>query len=104
VAHRKRSLLAIAAEKPRRVTQVLAVDEFGELAARKRTAAAAARQRGHQMAGWHRRKNDTAGRWNAYCTDCNAAAVVCTEAPDGMPDSYGDALRTECSGKRREGL
>jgi hypothetical protein len=97
---RKRSAFSIAKDRPKRVYQTLAVDEFGELAGRKRTADAAARQRGHQMGGWHRRRNDPAGRWDAYCSDCNAAAVACTEPPNGLPDTYGPALSRECAGRR----
>ena len=96
---RKRGLLSLSKEKPRRVVQSLAVDEFGELGVRKKEAAALARQLGHQLAGWHRRSNDPAGRWNAFCSDCNAVAVVCTEAPEGIPDMYGSALKNECAGK-----
>lgn len=101
MARRSRSALAISKDKPRRVHQQLAVDEFGELAERKWRANTAARALGHQMGGWHRRKNDEAGRWDAYCSDCNAAAVVCTEAPHGMPDVYGPALKNDCSTGRQ---
>jgi hypothetical protein len=57
--------------------------------------------RGHQMTGWCRRKNDVAGRWNSYCTDCNMAAVACTEAPTGLPDVYGPAIDKDCEGRPR---
>ena len=82
---RKRNLLAISQDRPRRVYQTLAIDEFGELAERKRAAAKAARDHGHQMDAWHRRKNDQYGRWDAWCTDCNAGAVVCTPALASAP-------------------
>jgi hypothetical protein len=95
---RRRSTLALVLEKPRRITQTLAVDEFGELAGRKRDAARRARHLGHQLGGWRRRSNDPAGRWNAFCVDCAAVAVVCTETPDGLADSYGTALDRECQG------
>jgi hypothetical protein len=92
---RKRSVL-LSREKPRRITQDYAIDEFGELAARKRMAMATARKHGHDMKAWHRRPNDAAGRWNSYCCTCNKAAVVCTEAPEGVADAYGPALTVEC--------
>lgn len=83
-------------EKPRRVVQDYAIDEFGELASRKRSAAATARKLGHDLMPWHERPNDPAGRWNAFCHTCNRAVVVCTEAPEGLPDVYGHALTDEC--------
>lgn len=85
-------------EKPRRIVQEYATDQFGELAGRKRQAMEQARKRGHDMAGWHQRPNDPAGRWNSFCLTCNKAAVVCTEAPAGIPDVYGHALTDECGG------
>lgn len=91
---RRKSLLV--SEKPRRVIQDYAVDQFGELAARKRAAAETARKLGHDLMPWHQRSNDPAGRWNAFCHTCNKAAVVCTEAPDGLPDVYGHALTDDC--------
>ena len=84
------------ATKPRRIVQDLAVDEFGELPARKRRAATEARHRGHDLLPWRKRHNDPAGRWNAYCATCNKLAVVCTETPETLPDIYGDALREDC--------
>jgi hypothetical protein len=73
-----------------------ATDDFGELRERKKGARAAATKLGHDLSPWHRRPNDVAGRWNAFCLSCNRPAVVCTEAPDGLPDVYGDALTVDC--------
>lgn len=88
----------MAKTKPRRVVQDLAaIDQFGELASRKREAVRIAHAHGHQLGSWHRRPNDPAGRFNAYCTDCNAPAVVCTEVPDGIEANiYGHALMIDC--------
>lgn len=91
----RRKLLRVS-EKPRRVIQDYAIDQFGELASRKRSAAETARKLGHDLMPWHQRSNDPAGRWNAYCTCCNMLAVVCTEAPTGFDDIYGHALTREC--------
>jgi hypothetical protein len=93
----RRTLIGDVATKPRRILQDLAVDDFGELPARKRTAAAEARHRGHDLTGWRRRVNDPAGRWNAFCATCNRVAVVCTETPDGLIDIYGTALKEDCA-------
>ena len=78
------------------IVEDYAIDQFGELASRKREAAAQARKLGHDLMPWHQRSNDPAGRWNAFCTLCNKAAVVCTEAPQGLPWIYGHALTDEC--------
>lgn len=97
VKRRPRKGLLLRASKPRRIVQdYAAIDQFGELAERKRQAAARARAFGHDMAGWHQRPNDPAGRWNSFCHTCNKAAVVCTEAPEGIPDIYGHALTDQC--------
>lgn len=93
----RRTSLAISKDKPRRVYQVLAVDEFGEVGERKRFAERLARRFGHQLTSWHRRPNDPAGRWNSYCADCNGMAVVVTEARHGEPDLYGSATTTDCN-------
>jgi hypothetical protein len=74
-----------------------AVDQFGELAGRKRDAATRARALGHDLIPWHQRPNDPAGRWNAYCATCNSAVVVCTETPDGFEDIYGPAVMKDCA-------
>ena len=79
-----------------------AIDQFGDLAERKRTAATAARKLGHDMEGWHRRSNDPAGRWNSFCLSCNRAVVVCTEAPDGFADIYGPAFTEDCVVREEE--
>jgi len=95
VIPRKSLLLSKAA--PRQIVQLhAAIDDFGELPGRKREASATARKLGHDLDGWHRRSNDPAGRWNAFCTVGNAAAVVCTETPEGFRDVYGPALTLEC--------
>ena len=73
-----------------------AQDDFGELPARKKAARQSALKLGHDLSPWHRRPNDVAGRWNAFCLSCNRAAVVCTEAPEGLADLYGDALSVDC--------
>lgn len=93
-----RKSLLVAAVKPRRIVQdYAAIDQFGELATRKRDAAATARKLGHDLLPWHERPNDPAGRWNAFCATCNKAVVVCTEAPEHLPDVYGPALTAECA-------
>lgn len=94
----KRGLLATAGRKkaPRAIYQALAVDEFGELAGRKRDALAQARKLNHSMAPWHRRPNDPSGRWNSYCTTCNQVVTVCTETPEYLTDIYGGATTTTC--------
>ena len=93
----RRSLLKDATRKPRRVLPPRThMDEFGEVGPRKRAAEAVTRSEGHQLRGWHKRPNDPAGRWNNYCTDCNRAVIVCTEAPEGFPDMYGEALTENC--------
>lgn len=92
---RKSAILSTA--KPKRIVQdYAAIDQFGELAGRKREAAAKARNLGHDLMPWHERGNDPAGRWNAFCTVCNKAVVVCTEAPHNLPDVYGPAIVIEC--------
>jgi hypothetical protein len=73
-----------------------AIDHFGDLSARKKAAAAAARKLGHDMRSWVRRSNDPAGRWNSFCVTCNKLAVVCTEAPEGFEEMYGTALKEGC--------
>lgn len=93
---RRRSSLSISRDKPRRIYQTLAVDEFGELKDRKRESLERARALGHQMTGWHRRTNDPHGRWNSYCVDCNRMAVVATEQPEGLSLAYGNALDENC--------
>jgi len=96
VARRKSTLLA----KPKKkyvVQHYEAIDQFGELAERKRSAATRARALGHDLIPWHQRPNDPAGRWNAFCFSCNAAVVVCTEAPDGFDDIYGPAITKDCA-------
>lgn len=92
---RRRSVL-LSREKPHQIVQDYAIDQFGELPARKRAADEKARRHGHMMGGWRRRANDPAGRWNNYCATCNRVAVVCTETPSGFDDIYGAALTTEC--------
>jgi hypothetical protein len=74
-----------------------AIDQFGELPERKRDAEKAAFKHGHDLAGWHERPNDPAGRWNNFCLACNQAVVVCTEAPEGFPQIYGPAYTKECA-------
>lgn len=98
----RRGLLAMARAKPRVVRAPRpAVDDFGELAERKRLARRTAERLGHSLRTWHRRPNDPEGRWNAFCERCNRLAVTCVEAPEGFPSaSYGSALRETC--KRRE--
>lgn len=91
-----RKSLLLSTAKPVVVKQDYAIDQFGELATRKRDAASKARTLGHELMPWHQRSNDPAGRWNAYCTLCNKAAIVCTEAPEGIPWVYGHALTDEC--------
>jgi hypothetical protein len=93
----RRTLVGDVAAKPRRLVQDLAVDEFGELRGRKRSAAHTARQRGHDLTGWRRRTNDPFGRWNAFCATCNRVAVVCTETPSTLTDTYGSALTEDCA-------
>ena len=84
-------------EKPTTVTsQAVAVDEFGELPERKRAATKRALGLGHVLGPWHRRPNDVAGRFNAFCRSCNRIAVVCIETPDGLDDIYGTALVETC--------
>lgn len=92
----KRGLLS--AETPRRsVTQVLAVDDFGELPARKREAAAQAKRNGHTLGSWHRRPNDPYGRFNSFCRNCGRIVVVATEPPDQLAEAiYGHALTQGC--------
>lgn len=95
----RRGLLAMARAKPR-VAPRPAVDDFGELSERKRKARRAAERLGHSLRTWHRRPNDPAGRWNAFCERCNLLAVVCVEAPEGLSMTYGSALRETCRPRR----
>lgn len=99
---RKRSSFSISKDKPRRVYQdVAAIDQFGELAARKRSATASAHALGHQLTAWHCRSNDVYGRQNAFCVDCNRVAVVATERPPTIDaDIYGTAVVESCTGKK----
>jgi hypothetical protein len=92
----RRGLLSAASTPPKTIVQTFAVDEFGELPARKRAASTTARRDGHALGPWHRRKNDPAGRWDTFCSRCGKTLVVCTEAPDGLPDAYGHALTERC--------
>jgi len=94
----KRGLLAAARTPAKKVViqEYAAIDQFGELPARKKAAAKRAFDLGHDLMPWHRRTNDPAGRFNAFCVSCNRAAVVCTEAPEGIPESYGPALTESC--------
>jgi hypothetical protein len=73
-----------------------AQDDFGEVRERKKAARSTAMRLGHDLSPWHRRPNDVAGRWNAFCLSCNRPAVICTEAPEGLADSYGAALTEDC--------
>lgn len=93
-----RKSLLLAKVKPRLVQQdYAAIDQFGELAGRKRQAAAAARRLGHDLLPWHQRTNDPAGRYNAFCTSCNRVVVVCTETPEGFAEIYGTAFTEDCT-------
>lgn len=94
---RRRKSLLLTNSQPRVITQDYAVDGFGELPARKRKASAQARKLGHQLLGWHRRPNDPAGRWNAFCASCNRLVIVVTEPQPGLPDIYGKALTDDCT-------
>lgn len=96
---RKRSAFSISKDKPRRVYQdVAAIDQFGELAARKRTASASAHALGHQLSAWHKRSNDVYGRFNAFCVDCNAPVIIATERPPTIDaDTYGKAVTERCT-------
>lgn len=93
---RRKSVLALAHAKPKRIYQTMAQDDFGELRQRKKDASHVARDQGHHMSPWHRRPNDQYGRWNSFCYDCNAGMVACTEAPEGLDDIYGLALTSRC--------
>lgn len=93
---RRKSLLFVKTP-PRIISQdYAAIDQFQELPARKRQAEKMARRLGHDLDAWHRRSNDEAGRWNAFCLACNLAVVVCTEPPEGFPTIYGKAYTDEC--------
>jgi hypothetical protein len=94
---RPRKSILLKVDKPRRIIQEYAIDQFGELGARKRAAAARARGLGHDLLPWHARPNDPAGRWNGFCSTCNKAAVVCTDFIEGFPESYGPALTEACT-------
>jgi hypothetical protein len=97
MARRGRRSLSISRDKPRRILQdIAAIDQFGELAGRKKGAAKTARELGHDLGAWHKRKQDPAGRVNAFCVTCNRPAVVCTEPPEGFPAVYGKALSERC--------
>jgi hypothetical protein len=93
---RRKSLLFVKTTPRVIVQDYAAIDNFGELPARKRQAETVARRLGHDLDAWHRRACDEAGRWNAFCHSCNKAVVVCTEAPDGFQDIYGPAYTEEC--------
>lgn len=83
--------------KPRTLVGPAApIDDFGELPERKRTARTQAGRLGHDLGSWHRRPNDPAGRFNAFCRTCNRGVIVCTEAPEGLRDVYGRALEETC--------
>lgn len=93
-----RKSLLVSKAKPQVIKQdYAAIDQFGELAGRKRHAADTARRLGHDLLPWHERANDPAGRYNAFCASCNMLAVVCTETPEGFTDTYGHALTSECA-------
>lgn len=93
----RRGLLGLE-QKPRRIIQDFAgIDQFGEVAGRKREAAKVARAHGHDLSAWHKRKQDPCGRFNAFCVTCNRPVVVCTEPPDGFPVIYGKALQEPCA-------
>lgn len=96
---RAHSMIKDATAKPRRIYQESrAVDDFGEMAGRKREAMQQARSHGHQMSPWHARKNDPNGRLDSHCSDCNMAMTVCIEPPPGIVNaSYGKALTHDCS-------
>lgn len=99
----KRGLLSAerGEDKRRTVIEHRAVDEFGEMGARKRAAAAQARENGHQLGPWHKR-GDAYGRQDAYCVDCNFVLTCCVEEPVayGLPLVYGNALTKPCSGSK----
>jgi hypothetical protein len=93
----RRSVLSGNTAPRRLVTQTYAVDEFGELATRKRDALAQAVAHGHQMGSWHKRPNDPWGRQNNWCVDCNANLTVAVDLPPLMPGLvYGHALKVTC--------
>jgi len=72
-------------------------DDFNELPEHKRRAREQSAQLGHQLGPWHRRRSDPAGRWNAYCSRCNAMAVVGVEPAPGVGKFiYGHALEVAC--------
>ena len=61
-----RKSLLLSTAKPVVIKQdYAAIDQFGELAERKRQASTRARALGHDMLPWHERANDPAGRWNS---------------------------------------
>lgn len=93
----KRGLLSTVRGIVQLIAPAPAVDEFGELPARKRNARAAAEHLGHELTAWRRRKNDQYGRWNAYCEHCGMTAVVGLEPAPGIGEtSYGPALTESC--------
>lgn len=94
---RRKSLLLAKPVRKTIVQDYAAIDQFGELAQRKKDAAMRARALGHDLRPWHQRPNDPAGRWNSFCFACNRAVVVCTETPDGMEDIYGPAVTLDCA-------
>jgi hypothetical protein len=84
-------------EAPREIiAPPVPIDSFGEVPGRKREARKQAALRGHALGPWHRRANDPAGRFNAFCINCSRLAVVATEAPDQLPFIYGSAISEAC--------
>lgn len=92
----RRGLLSAERPADRTISQHLSVDEFGELRGRKRDARAKATKKGHVLMSWHKRPNDPAGRWNAFCDRCNRVVVVATEPPVGLDVIYGTAITETC--------
>lgn len=96
----KRGLLSTArrADTHTAIVESRVVDDYGEMPARKREAAAAARAHGHEMGVWKRR-NDAYGRQDSWCRICGAIMTVCVEAPAAysLPFVYGKALTDSCS-------
>lgn len=95
-----RGLLRTAPVRKVAVTQHYAIDDFNELAGRKRQAEKGARQFNHDMSGWHKRPNDPHGRHNAFCLACGALMVVAVDPPVGVAHVYGRALEERCKGYR----
>lgn len=98
----RRGLLSTARAADARPTEHYAIDQFAEMADRKRDAATRARKHGHQLGPWRKRAGDTYGRQDAWCVDCNKVATVAVEPPAvyGLPCVYGNALTEECGGGR----